>query len=79
MTRHPESRQKGDGKLEDESRDVGCEGDEAEVKHLSVKHIMVENIVQHPLQSQVQATASCITEQFEAHHLVERRIKEVDD
>ena len=79
MARHPEAREEGDGELEHESSDVGCEGDEAEVKDLALENKMVEHIIQHPLQHQVQAATSRITEQFKAHHLAERRIEEVDD
>ena len=79
MTCHPKTCQESDGKPKYKGCDVRCEGDEAEVKHLSVKHIMVENIVQHPLQDEVQATACRIAEQLKAHHLAKRRIEEVDD
>lgn len=79
MTRHPEAREEGDGKLEDESRNVGRKSDEAEVEHLLVENEMVENIVQYPFQNEVQATAGRITEQIEAHHLAEWRIEKVDD
>ena len=79
MARHPEAREESDGELEHEGRDVGREGDETKVKHLSAEDEMVKNIVQHPLQNKVQATAGRITEQFETHHLAERRIEEVDE
>ena len=79
MACHPETRQEGDGKLEHEGRDMGREGDEAEVEDLTFEDEMVENIVQHPLQNKVQATASRISEQLKAHHLAERRIEKVDD
>jgi len=76
---HPEARKEGDGELEHEGGDVRRESDETEVDDLFVEDEMVENIVQHPLQSQVQASAGCITEQLKAHHLAERGIEEVDD
>ena len=79
VPRHPKTCEESNGEFEHKGRDVGRKGDETEVKHLSVKHIVVENIIQHPFQSQIQATASRITEQFEAHELAERRIEEVDD
>ena len=79
MSRHPETRQEGDGELEHEGRDMGRECDEAKVEDLSMEYKMVENIVQHPLQDEVQATACRIAEQLEAHHLAERRIEEVND
>ena len=79
MPCHPEAREESDGKLEHESRNVGRESDEAEVEHMLVEDEMVENIVQHPLQNEVQAATGRITEQLEAHHLAERRIEEVDD
>ena len=79
MARHPEAREEGDRELEYKSRDVGGEGNEAEVEYLSTENEMVENIVQHPLQNEIQATAGRITEQFEAHQFAERWIKEVDD
>ena len=79
VPRHPKTCEKGNGELKHEGRNVGREGDETEVKHLSVKHIVVENVIQHPFQSQVQAAASCITEQLKAHELAERRIEEIDD
>ena len=79
MACHPEAREEGDGELEHEGRDVGREGDETEVEDLLAEDVIVEDIVQHPLQDEVQAAAGRITEQLEAHHLAERRIEEVDD
>ena len=78
MTRHPETSEEGDGKLEHESGNMRRESDEAKVEDLSMEYKMVENIVQHPFQNKVQATAGRVTEQFEAHHLAERRIEKVD-
>lgn len=79
MTRHPKACEESDGELEDESRNVGRESDEAEIENLLVEDEMVENIVQHPFQNEVQAATGRIAEQLEAHHFAERRIEEVDD
>ena len=79
MPCHPEAREKCDGILEHESRDMGCESDETEVEHLSAKDEVIENVIECPGQSKIEAAASRITEQFKAHHLAERRIEEVDD
>ena len=79
MARHPETRQEGDGELEHKGRDVGREGDEAKVENLTFENKMVENIVQHPFQNKVQATAGRIAEQLKAHHLAEWRIEEIND
>ena len=79
MSSHPEAREEGDGKLEHKGCNVGREGDEAEVEDLTMEDEMVEDIVQYPLQNEVQATAGRIAEQLEAHHLAERRIEEVDE
>ena len=79
VARHPETRQEGDGELEHKGRDMWCKGNEAKVENLTFEDEMIENIVQHPFQNEVQATAGRVTEQFEAHHLAERRIEEVDD
>ena len=79
MSRHPETCQEGDGELEHEGCDMGREGDEAKVEDLSMEYKMVENIVQHPFQNQVQTAAGRIAEQLEAHHLAEWRIEEVND
>ena len=79
MSRHPEAREEGDGELEHKGRDVGREGDEAEVEDLAFENEMIENIVQHPLQNEVQATASGIAEEFKTHDFAEKRIEEVDD
>ena len=79
MARHPETRQEGDGELEHEGCNVRRESDEAQVEDLAFEYEMIENIVQHPFQNEVQATAGRIAEQLEAHHLTERRIEEVDD
>lgn len=79
VSRHPETREEGDGELEHKSRDMGREGNEAEVEHLSAEDEMVENIIQHPLQNKVHTTAGRIAEQLEAYHLAERRIEEVDE
>ena len=79
MSRHPEARQEGDGELEDKGGDMRCERNEAEVEDLPFEDKMIEHIVQHPFQHEVQAAASRIAEQFEAHHLAEGRIEEVDD
>ena len=79
MARHPEAREEGDGELEHEGGDVGREGNETEVEHLFAEDEMVEHIVQHPLQSQIQPAASRIAEQLETHQLAERRIEEVDE
>ena len=79
MARHPEAREEGDGELEHEGGNVGREGNEAKVEDLFVKDEMIENIVQHPLQDEVQASAGRITEQLKAHELAKRRIEEVDD
>ena len=79
MTCHPETRQESDGELEHEGRDMGRESDEAKVENLTFEDEMIENIVQHPFQNKVQAAASRIAEQLEAHQLAERRIEKVDD
>ena len=79
MACHPESCEEGDGKFEHKSCDVRCKSDETKVKNLAFKDVMVEDIIQHPLQNQVESTASRVTKQFEAHELTERRIEEVND
>jgi len=76
---HPESREEGDGELEHEGGDVGCEGDETQVEHPSVEHEVIEHIVEHPFQRQVQSTATAIAKEFQRHELPKRRIEEVDD
>ncbi len=88
VARHPETRQESDGELEHEGRDMGREGqdsdmsleeDIAKIEDLTFEDEMIENIVQHPFQNEVQATASRIAEQLKAHHLAEWRIEEVND
>lgn len=79
MSRHPKTCQEGYGELEHEGRDMGRESNKTEVKDLSAKHIMIENIVQHPFQRQIEAAAGTITKQLQAHHLAERWIEEVND
>ena len=79
MACHPEAREESDGELEHKSSDMGRESNKTEVKDLAFEDEMIENIVQHPFQHQVHATASRITEQLKAHELTERRIEEVDD
>ena len=79
MPCHPEARQKSDGEFEHKGCNMRRKGNEIEVKDLAFENEMIEHIVQHPLQSQVQSSAGRITEQLKAHHLAERRIKEVDD
>ena len=53
MACHPEARQESEGELEHEGRNVGCEGHKAKVEDLTFKDKMVENVIEHPLQSQV--------------------------
>ena len=79
VARHPEAREEGDGELEHEGRDVGREGHKAQVEDVTFKDKMIEHVVEHPLQDQVQATAGAVAEQLEAHHLAERRIEEVNE
>ena len=88
MACHPETRKESEGKLKHEGCDVRRKGQKGnmsikneipEVENLTLENEMVENIVQHPLQNKVHAATSRIAEQLEAHHLTERRIKEVDD
>lgn len=79
MARHPKARQKGDGKIEDESRNMAREGDKTEFKDLVTEDKIKKDIVQHPHQNEVETTASAVTEQFKAHHLAERWVEEVDD
>ena len=79
VSRHPKTRQEGDGELEHEGRDMGREGNEAEVEDLLVEDEMVKNIVQHPFQNKVQTAAGRIAEQLKAQKLAERRIEKVDD
>ena len=79
MACHPKACEEGNGKLEHEGRDVGREGHKTKVEDLTFKDKMVENVVEHPLQNQIQAAASRISEQLKTHHFAERRIKEVDD
>ena len=62
MSRHPETCQEGDWEFEHKGCNVGREGDKTEVKDLTFENEMVEHIVQHPFQSQIQAATSCITE-----------------
>ena len=79
MSRHPEARQEGDGKLEDEGGDMRGEGDGAEMKQVSVEHEMVEDVIEHPFQRQVQAAASTVAEQLQGDELPKGRIEEIDD
>ena len=79
MSRHPETREEGNGELEHEGGDMRREGNETEVENLAFEDEMIENIVQHPFKNKIQAATGRITEQLEAHHLAERRIEEVDD
>ena len=58
---------------------MGCKSDKTEVKDLAFEDEMIENIVQHPFQHQIQTATSRIAEQLKAHHLAEWRIEEVDD
>ena len=53
VSRHPETREEGDGELEHKSRDMGREGNEAKVEDLTFEDEMIENIVQHPFQNEV--------------------------
>ncbi len=62
MARHPETRQEGDGELKDEGCNVRRKGNEAKVENLTFEDEMIENIVQHPFQNEVQATAGRVTE-----------------
>ena len=79
VSRHPKTRQESDGKLEHEGRDMGREGNEAEVENLLVEDEMVKNIVQHPFQNEVQTATGRIAEQLKAQKLAERRIEKADD
>jgi hypothetical protein len=88
VTRHPETREEGEGKLEDEGCNMGREsqkGDASvenkmtEIEYLSPEDEVVENIVEHPLQDQIHSSAGTVAEQLKAHHLAERGIEEVDD
>ena len=79
MSRHPKACEEGNGELEHEGRDVGRESNETKVDYLLVEDVIIKDIVQHPLQHEVQATAGRITEQFETHHFAERRIEEVNE
>ena len=79
MSRHPEASEEGDWELEHKGCDMGREGDEAKVKQLRVEDKMIENIVQNPLQYEIQPATGTVTEQFQAHHFTKRRIEEVDD
>ena len=79
VTCHPKTSQESDGELEDESSDMRSESEESQMKHLAMKHKMIEHVIKHPFQCQIQAATATITEQFQAHHLPERRIEKVDD
>ena len=79
VARHPEAREESDGELEHEGCNVRRKSDEAKVENLTFENEMIENIVQHPFQNQVQATAGRIAEQLKAHHLAEWRIEEIYD
>ena len=78
VARHPKACEEGNGELEHEGRDVGRESNETKVDYLLVEDVIIKDIVQHPLQHEVQAAAGRITEQFETHHFAERRIEEVN-
>ena len=79
MPCHPETRQEGNGKLEDKGCNMRSKSYETEVKDLALEDEMIENIIQHPLQNQVQAAASRVTEQLKAHEFSEWRIEKVYD
>ena len=79
VTRHPETSEEGDGKLENEGCNMAFEGNETQVTYLGLENEMVKQVIQHPLQNKIQTATSCIAEQFETYHLTERRIEEVDD
>ena len=51
MSRHPETRQEGDGELEHEGCYVRRKSNEAKVENLTFEDEMIENIVQHPFQN----------------------------
>ena len=79
MPCHPETRQEGDGELEDKSGDMRRESNESQVEDPPTEDEVVKHIVEHPFQGQVQSTAAAIAEQFQRHDLPEGRIEEVDD
>ena len=79
MACHPEAGQEYDRKLEDERRNMRLEGDETKVENLTFENEMIQHIIQHPIQRQIEAAAGRVTEQFEAKELAERRIEKVDD
>ena len=79
MACHPETCQESDGKPEDKGRNVRREGHETKIEDLAFENEMIQHIIQHPIQSKVESAAWRVTEQFEAHHFAERRIKKVDD
>ena len=79
VSRHPETRQEGNGELEHEGGDMRRESNEAKVEDLAFENEMIKNIVQHPLQNEVYATTCCIAEQLQAHHLAKGRIEKIDD
>ena len=79
VARHPKACEEGNGELEHEGRDVGRESNETKVDYLLVEDVIIKDIVQHPLQHEIQAAAGRIAEQFEAHYFAERRIEEVNE
>lgn len=79
MACHPETCQESDGKPEDKGRNMRCEGHETKVENLAFENEMIQHIIQHPIQSKVEATASRVTEQFKVEKLAEGRIEKVDD
>ena len=76
---HPEARQESDGKLEDEGRNMRRESHKAQVDNPLANNEMIEHIIQHPFQRQVQSATGGVTEQLKAYHLAERGIEEIDD
>ena len=79
MSSHPETRKESNGEFEDESGNMGRKSNETQIEHLAMKYKMIEYVIQHPFQDQVQATTTAIAEEFQRHDLPERRIEEVDD
>jgi hypothetical protein len=79
MSCQPETRQESDGKLEYKSGNMGRKGNKAHIEHPTMEDKMVEHIIKHPFQSQVQAATTAVTKQIQRHDLPERRIEEVDD
>ena len=74
----PKARDESNGPFQHQSRDVRRKGQKSQIPDVASENEMINEIIQNPVNDEIEAAHESVTEEQEAEIALERRIEEVD-